>query len=199
MHVDNVESYFSSQAPAYRIKSARAPWSWLRSWEMKTVFDLLGDVRGHDVLEFGSGAGFYTQELIARGARHVWAVDVSAAMLDALPGGPITGIHGDAATVKLDQRFAALLSTGMLEFVSDPTAVLQNAADHAQAGARCVLMTPRPTAFGYWYRAFHRAHGVQIRLFDREELGTIAAAAGWRLVGSRPTALFSLVTRLQRS
>jgi 2-polyprenyl-3-methyl-5-hydroxy-6-metoxy-1,4-benzoquinol methylase len=198
MQIDEVERYFSSQAPAYGIKSARFPWSLLRSSEMRSVFKLLGDIRGADILELGSGAGFYTRELLARGARHVWAVDLSAAMLEALPRARVTPMQADAATVKVDRRFSVLLSTGMLEFVPEPTTVLRNAAAHADKGARCILLTPRRNFFGYIYRQFHRSHGLQIRLFDRRAFEKIADATGWKVVASRTSSLFSLVTCLQR-
>lgn len=159
---------------------------------------LLGDVAGQDVLELGSGSGFYTRELLRAGARHVWAVDVSAAMLGGLPCGPVTRVEGDAASVTLGRRFPALLSAGMLEFVPDPAAVLSNAAHHAESGARFVLLVPRNSMLGRAYRAFHAAHGLRIRLFDRIELETVAARSGWEVSAVLPAPAFSLVMRLVR-
>jgi SAM-dependent methyltransferase len=198
MQLDEVEKYFSSKAPAYQRKSVRFPWSWLRSSELRSVFDLLGDIHGTDILELGSGAGFYTCELLTRGARHVWAVDLSAPMLAALPNERVTRVHADAATVEVGRRFAVLLSTGMLEFVPEPTAVLRKAAAHADNGARFVLLAPRRNFFGFMYRVFHRAHGLQIRLFDRRALEKIAAATGWQVVACRTSSLFSLATCMKR-
>jgi SAM-dependent methyltransferase len=104
---------------------------------------LLGDIAGLEVLELGAGAGFYTRELTRRGARQVWAVDISSAMLAALPAGRITPVLGDAAMIRLDRRFPVPLSTGMLEFVADPAAMLANAAHHAEASARFVILVPQ--------------------------------------------------------
>jgi SAM-dependent methyltransferase len=199
MHIDQVERYFSSRASGYQCRSARFPWSWIRLRELALVLELLGDVRGADVLELGSGSGFYTCELLARGARHIWAVDVSAPMLAALPAGSVTAVLSDAATVTLERRFTVLLSTGMLEFVADPIAVLRNAAAHAEPNARCVLLTPRRNVFGLVYREFHRTHGLPIRLFDRPWLQDASAATGWHVVAHRAAAPFSLVTCLQRN
>src|SRR5215510_3846976 len=78
---DPVGEYFASKASGYRSRSARIPWLWLRTRELRAVRSLLGDIAGADVLELGAGVGFYTEELIRRGARHIWAVDMSAAML----------------------------------------------------------------------------------------------------------------------
>src|SRR6266481_1015875 len=96
-----VGEYFASQAADYQKKSMRFPWAWLRAREARAVRSLLGEIADLDVLELGAGAGFYTRELIGRGARGVWAVDLSAAMLAGLPSGPIAPIIGDAATIWL--------------------------------------------------------------------------------------------------
>jgi SAM-dependent methyltransferase len=158
----------------------------------------LGDVAGADVLELGAGSGFYTRELLRGGAHHVWAVDVSAAMLASLPKGPITAVHGDAATVRLGRRFPVLLSAGMLEFVPDPAAVLANAANHAEEAARFIVLVPRSNLAGSMYRRFHRSHGLSIHLFDRAWFETTAPQTGWSISTAINVLPFSLAVRLQR-
>src|SRR5262245_17124192 len=193
-----VREYFSARAPDYHARSTRFPWTWIRSRESAVVRLLLGDVVGLDVLELGAGAGYYTRELTYRGARRIWAVDISAAMLAALPAGRITPVLGDAATIRLDRRFPVLLSTGMLEFVDDPADVLANAADHAEAGARFVILAPQANILGRFYRRFHRNHGIDIRLFDRAWFETIAPRSGWQARAVARVPPFSLVVRLHR-
>jgi SAM-dependent methyltransferase len=193
-----VTDYFSLQASNYQTKSTRFPWAWVRTRELKAVRGLLGDVAGSDVLELGAGAGFYTRDLIYRGARRVWALDISGAMLATLPTGPITPVLGDAETTRLDRRFPILISTGMLEFVQDPAAVLANAAHHATPRARFVLLVPRAIVLGYLYRWFHRTHGVQIHLFDRTWFETTAPRSGWHVSTIEPVWPFSLAVRLSR-
>src|SRR5262245_53734344 len=100
-----VAEYFSLRAGDYAAQSARFPWAWVRAHERRAVRSLLGDITGADVLELGTGAGFYTRELIRAGARHVWALDISPAMLAALPSGPVTAVLGRAETIRLDRRF----------------------------------------------------------------------------------------------
>src|SRR5262245_42355852 len=191
-----VREYFSARAPDYHARSTRFPWTWIRSRESAVVRLLLGDVVGLDVLELGAGAGFYTRELARRGARQIWAVDISGAMLAALPAGRITPVLGDAATIRLDRRFPVLLSTGMLEFVDDPAAVLANAAHHAEAGARFVILAPEANIPGHLYRRFHRSHGIDIHLFDRTSFETMAPRSGWRVHAMIRVPPFSLVVRL---
>jgi len=195
---DRVSEYFTGRASDYQARSTRFPWGWIRSRELTRVGSLLGDIAGLDVLELGAGAGFYTRELTRRGARQVWAVDISRAMLAALPAGRITPVLGDAATIRLDRAFPVLLSTGMLEFVDDAAAVLANAAHHAEAGARFVVLAPQATILGHFYRGFHRSHGIDIRLFDRSWFETFAPRSGWQVRTITSVAPFSLVVRLQR-
>jgi SAM-dependent methyltransferase len=193
-----VREYFSARAPDYHTRSTHFPWVWMRSRESTVVGLLLGDVAGLDVLELGAGAGFYTRELTRRGARRIWAVDISGAMLAVLPPGRITPVLGDAATIRLDRRFPVLLSTGMLEFVDDPAAVLANAAHHAEADARFVILAPQANILGHLYRQFHRSHGIGIHLFDRTWFETFAPRSGWQVRAMARVPPFSLVVQLHR-
>lgn len=176
-----VEAYFSGVARTYQQASSGRLWGYVRRREARAVSDLLGDIRGKDILELGCGAGFYTRLLRSAGANHVWAVDLSADMLAQLPNDGITPIHGDATTVDVGRRFGTLLSAGMLEFVPDAQAALRHAATCATPGARLTILFPTPTLAGRAYRRFHARNGLSIRLFAPEEMGTLAAAAGWRL------------------
>src|SRR5262249_33935340 len=112
--------------------------------------------------------------------------------------GRITPVLGDAATIRLERRFSVLLSTGMLEFVDDPAAVLANAAHHAEAGARFVILAPQARILGQLYRGFHRSHGIDIHLFNRNWFETVAPRSGWQVRAIAPVAPFSVVVRLQR-
>jgi SAM-dependent methyltransferase len=195
---DQVGHYFSDRASDYQSRSIRFPWVWVRTRELNALRSLLGDVAGADILELGAGAGFYTRELIGRGARHVWAVDLSAAMLASLPAGPITSLLGNAATVRIDRSFPVIFSAGMIEFVPDAACVLANAADHAEAGARFIMLAPRQNVFGRLYRRYHQAHGLAIQLFNKSWFETNAPRLGWRVTAMVPVQPLSLAVRLHR-
>lgn len=49
--------------------------------ERYTLFDMLGDVRGKEVLDVACGEGFYTRLIKQAGAAEVTGVDISAAMI----------------------------------------------------------------------------------------------------------------------
>jgi SAM-dependent methyltransferase len=196
--VFRVREYFSARASDYHARSTHFPWAWIRSRESTAVRSLLGDVAGLDVLELGAGAGFYARELTRLGARRIWAVDISGAMLASLPADRITPILDDAETMRLDRRFQILVSAGMLEFVHDPAAVLANAAHHAESGARFVILAPHANILGYFYRRFHSSHGINIHLFDQTWFETMAPRSGWQVQTVIRVLPFSLVVRLHR-
>ncbi|HRD77584.1 MAG TPA: class I SAM-dependent methyltransferase, partial [Hyphomicrobiaceae bacterium] len=143
--------------------------------------DLLGDVRGRDILELGCGAGFYTRLVLSRGAGHVWAVDLSERMIAELPSEGVTGIHADATTANPGRSFDTLLSAGMLEFVPDPKAVLANAARFAAPNGRFAVLMPTASMLGRIYQRFHRRHGLSINLFDSSQLSRLGGETGWTL------------------
>ena len=195
--MDQTTEYFNRQAANYHAASSRGPWSWLRSRESRAVLALAGDVDGALVLELGCGAGFYTRALLARGAAHVWAVDRAVEMLRALPRDRITPVLGDAANVPLGRTFALILAAGIFEFV-EPAGVLANAAAHAAPGARLVALYSAPTLAGRALRAFHAGHGVDARLYAREEFDDAALAAGWTIEEWRACGLFGIAARYSR-
>jgi len=195
----SVRTYFDGVAAGYQAASTSLLWGRIRRREQAAVAHLLGDVRGQDVLELGSGAGYYTRVLLDLGARHVWAVDISQAMLDGLPQDRVTPVLGDAAAVDVGRRFATLVSAGMLEFVPEPAAALANAARHAEAGARLVILYPTLGLAGRAYRAFHRRNGIAIRLFAPAEIETLADHSGWRIDDTKVSGPFSASARLIRT
>lgn len=193
-----VQSYFDAVATGYNGASGGWLWRGIRSRETAAFLDVLGPVSGKDVLELGCGAGFYTRQLLAHGARHVWAVDFSAPMLAELPKEHVTAIHGDAALVDPHRTFDLIASAGMLEFVPDALAVLRNAARLANPGGTLALLYPTDTVIGRGYRRFHRRNGMEIRLFSRATLEDLAVHSGWTIASTRAAGPFSAAARLTR-
>lgn len=194
----NVESYFSSVASRYQQASTSRVWRMLRQREAKALMSMLGSVANQEVLELGCGAGYYTRLLLQDGASNVVAVDLSAAMLEQLPKRNVTAIQADATQVDPGRQFDVLLSAGMLEFVPDPAAALANAARHAHPGARFAILLPKQNLPGRLYRRFHKKNGINIGLFDRQRLRSLAGETGWRLERFGPAGPYSAVALLVR-
>ncbi|MCB9665419.1 MAG: class I SAM-dependent methyltransferase [Alphaproteobacteria bacterium] len=194
----DISRHFDERASGYHPASLRPPWRWVRDLESRAVLQALGDVEGQEVLELGCGAGFYTRLLAERGAARIVAVDASAAMVDQLPAGRVRGVVGDAATVDVGGPFSLLLSAGMLEFVPDPVAVLANAARHARAGARLVVLVPPRSLGGRMYARHYRTRGIRVNLFGAPELRALAQRTGWASQGEVTVHPFALVATLRR-
>jgi ubiquinone/menaquinone biosynthesis C-methylase UbiE len=176
-----VETYFDGVASKYQQASESTLWGIVRRREAARLMARLGGVSGQEVLELGSGAGYYTRLLLKEGAAHVYAVDLSARMLEQLPKERVTAILADATQVNPGKPFQLLLSAGMLEFVPEPAQALSNAARYAKPGARFAILFPKRSLLGRAYRRFHANHGMNIRLFDRALLESLVRDTGWHL------------------
>lgn len=191
-------SIFDRRASSYQSDAERWPWRVVRRRESDCVLRMIGDVTNSNVLELGSGSGFYSRLLLTRGSSHVWAVDTSSAMLMHLPGKGVTAIEADAAVFRIDRSFDVILSAGLLEFVPDPLAVLRNAAAHASPKTVMVLLIPRFSILGLAYRQYHCAHRTLVKLFRQKEIIAMARAAEWKVERMTNCWPFSIVVRLTR-
>lgn len=188
-----VVAYFSRQAPRYRSGFGDGVSQRVRASETRAVLQGLGPVRGLRVLELGAGDGHYTRALVEAGAALVVAVDLVEEMVARLPQEGVRGVVADATTVDVGERFPAILSAGMLEFVDDPAAVLRNAWRHALPGARLVVLAPTLDLPGRLYQRWHRSHGVTVHLFEAAALAALGTTAGWKLEGIVRAGLFAHV------
>jgi ubiquinone/menaquinone biosynthesis C-methylase UbiE len=191
-----VQAYYDSIAPSYQPASERFLWSIVRNREVAALFAMLGNVSGRDVLELGCGAGFYTRLLLDRGARHVFAVDISQKMLAELPQEKVTPVLGDAAVVDPGRTFDVMLSAGMLEFVTDPVAVFKNAVRYAAPGAKLVVLYPSTGVLARGYQWFHRRHGLAVSVFSSSAIGAAAEQAGWRVEATAKAGPYSACAKL---
>lgn len=194
-----VASYFDGVATNYQKASEGVLWRLVRRREASSLMTKLGDVNGKEILELGSGAGYYTRLLLAGGAAHVHAVDLSARMLDQLPKERVTPILADATEVDPGKKFQLLLSAGMLEFVPAPEHALRNAARYAVPGARFGILFPKNSLLGLAYQRFHVRNGMNIRLFDRAVLEDLASTSGWRVDDVAAAGPYSSVAVLVRT
>jgi SAM-dependent methyltransferase len=191
-----VRRHFGQAARGYHRASTRWPWAWLRGREAAALLALSGPVEGRRVLDLGSGAGFYTRRLLERGARDAVVVDLLTAMVAEARRKRTLGVVADAASVSLRRRFDLVVVAGLLEFVPDPVAVLENAAALSSPGAVLAALIPVDGRWGRLYRAYHRRHGIAIRLYTPEALAALAAPGGWRIEATRKVWPYSLAARL---
>jgi ubiquinone/menaquinone biosynthesis C-methylase UbiE len=192
----DIHNYFEEEASRYRQRSGSFLWNWQRSREASAINALMGEVRGHTLLDLGSGSGYYTEFFLSRGAHHVVAVDFSQSMINTLPTENVTGHVGDAAAFDIAARFSRIVCAGLLEFVPDPRAVLANARRLINDRGHLVCLVPPENWAGRLYRGFHKSHGFRINLFNDEDTARIAQATGWRIDAHRAVFPYTCVYRL---
>ena len=197
---DSVRRYFDRQAREYSERSAGGIWRWLRAREARAVLGLLQPRPDEEILDAGSGSGYYTGLVASSGAR-VTALDFSASMLSALRQTMhIDIIEGDLASTALIPKFDKVLCAGALEFVPDPAAAVANLACALKPDGpgEMVLLVPADTLGGRIYRRFHRSHGITVNLFNQDRLADLLAETpGFRIDEFRRVT-FNFAVRLRR-
>ncbi len=193
--------YFGNVAGSYNQRINYWPLSWLRSRESEAVIAELFSIKEKRVLDLGCGAGFYASRLLLEGAGHVTAVDNSSKMIKALsPNALLDGIVCDAEELPASiGPFDAIVSAGLLEFVTSPERVLAEARRVSTEHCKLVLLVPTKNFFGGVYRRWHSSHSVEVRLFDVSSVRNVSESTGWRILKTRFVWPFSLVLSLEPS
>ncbi len=113
------------------------------------LFELLGDLRGSRVLDFGCGCGFFAAEAARRGAAQVVAADAhptalaGAALLARRDGlaRRMACVAARTAAFAPGARFEAICLRDVIEHVSDDLGLLRELASRLAPGGRIVLAT----------------------------------------------------------
>ncbi|MBI4688705.1 MAG: class I SAM-dependent methyltransferase [Nitrospirae bacterium] len=178
--------------------SNRLPWSWFRKKEAGIVSSLIGKTDGLYAMDLGCGAGFYTRLLLScGGVKEVTAVDISREMINQLPKANVTGIVGNAETIQLNRKFDIIICAGILEFTSNPQRVLQNAKNHMNDRGIMVVLAPVVGFWGRLYRFYHKLHGLNVQLFDSQQLRVMAENGMWKVIKIQKLVPFSLIMKLE--
>ena len=169
----------------------------LTAIEGPVLRDWFGPLAGLRALDLGCGTGRHTLALVEAGAR-VAALDGSMEMLARARGKlrerPVDWLpHRMPDPLPFDDSTFDLVVMGLVaEHLRDLEAVLRDAARVARPGGRLLLSTLHPdrTSTGQQARYIDPATGERrpIPTIHRsvEEYLSIAEAAGWHLVESRP-------------
>jgi malonyl-CoA O-methyltransferase len=135
----------------------------LLGMERAEMAGLWPDPRGMDVLDLGAGTGYYATWAGARGARRAVALDGTPEML---AGGDLLAVVADAGRLPFpDRSFDLVVAALLLSFVTDPRAVLAEAARVLRAGGWLLLSDLHPIASERgWSRSFAGPAGERLRI-----------------------------------
>ena len=186
--------HFDSQLD-YGRRSRRGLWGWLRQRELRAVRAVWPPLHGLRIWEACAGAGYYTEWMVAEGAREVVAVDRSATMLAQIPSGPIRSLCMDVGDF-CETGFDLTACLGGLEFLPCAASFFAQAA--ASGSGQLLLLTPRRNLGGQLYKFYHACKGNRVFLRSAEELDRAGAACGWQRRARRLASPYSEAWAYQR-
>ncbi|MEQ1884357.1 MAG: class I SAM-dependent methyltransferase [Bryobacteraceae bacterium] len=132
-------------------RSKLVPWRFYI--EQFSLLELMGDLRGKDVLDLACGEGYYTRLLKRNGAARAVGVDLSPKMIELAEQrehSEVQGIEyrvGDARTVEVPGKFDLVVAAYLLNYASTPedlAAMCGTIARHLKPGGRFCAVNNNP-------------------------------------------------------
>lgn len=149
-----------------------------------------------NVLDLGCGSGYYSYLVKERFNCHVTCVDVSMKMLNQLDSRIQDKICANAEAFIADRKFDLILCLGVIEFCTNPAKVFNNISKMLSPEGIFIILMPTKNIMGILYKIFHKAHGVNVKLYDMQEIETYALKSGLIMQKSKIIYFFSTVLRL---
>ena len=188
----DVRTYYDREAARYQQRVSSGLLGKLRERERAAVMELLEPRAGDHILDAGCGTGFDAVPLMERGCL-VDGVDISPRMVDSARERGVDAVVADLHDFDLGRRYDKVLCAGPLEFCESIGRVIERLAAHTAPGGRVVLFFPTPSPLGFVYRAWHRTHGLKIRLYGVAQMSELLRAAGLEPDGVRRPGQFAVL------
>ncbi|MBN1471316.1 MAG: class I SAM-dependent methyltransferase [Syntrophaceae bacterium] len=187
----NVKTYFDSIAEHYLHNSKKGLWGWLKKREAQAVVSLIDSPV--NVLDLGCGSGYYAYLVKERFDCPITCVDVSIKMLDQLDSRIQDKFCANAEEFIADRKFDLILFLGVLEFCTNPEKVFENVSKMLSPKGIFLILLPAKNFMGLLYKIFHKAHGVNVTLYDMQEIEMYALKSGLIIQKFKTIALLSTV------
>lgn len=188
----NIISYFDKKSINYNKNSNSFPWSLVRKIESREILKFTGSLKNKEVLDFGSGSGFYSKIIKKKNPKKIFALDASKQMLKKIKDKEIVKINQNAENFNLNKKFDVIICAGLLEFVKSPYNILRKLKASSKKNCKLIILCPSENLFAKIYRLNHSKNGLQINLFNPIKINNILNSSGWKIVKQKKI-LFSIV------
>jgi len=168
-----VYSHFDANAELYKQNSLSFPWSIIRNKESKEVVNLLGNIKNKNILDVGSGSGYYSRLLIKKNAKKVYALDGSKKILKNINTKGVIKINQNAENFKIKNKFDRVVCAGLLEFVGSAEKVLINIKKYSKKNCKLVILYPNDNFLAKLYKIYHLKNNIRIKLFSAHKIENI--------------------------
>jgi len=191
----NVHKYFSLVANNYTASSGKGLWQFIRRKEARAVLGLLASSY-ENVLELGSGSGFYSNSLRKIARARVTCVDFSQEMLDCLSVEGCDKVKANIETYIHNESCDLIFCAGVLEFVNAER-VFSNFYRMGHPKIEIVLLFPVYSITGVLYWIFHKMHNISIHLFSKQEIEKLSLDHGFVVDAWERASLLTACCRLK--
>jgi SAM-dependent methyltransferase len=143
----------------------------------------IGEVRGKDVCDVGSGRGYLIKHLLAGGPRSVTAIDIAEPSLrEVVERHGVIGVKANAEHLPYQDQFDVLAATDIVEHVLNVSNFFVTANWALRAGGLLAVRVPYLENILY-YSNYHGlpVHYTHIRTFDRRTLVDLVGSFGFRV------------------
>lgn len=188
----NIINYFDKKSMNYNKNSNSFPWSFIRKIESREVLKLVGNLKNKEVLDFGSGSGFYSKIVKKKNPKKIFALDASKKMLKNIKDKTIIKINQNAENLRIKKKFDIIICAGLFEFVKSPHNILKKLKISSKKDCRLIILCPSENLFAKIYKLNHSKNGLQINLFNQVKIDNIFKKSGWKIVKQKKI-LFSII------
>tara|TARA_Y100001970_G_C14214361_1_gene848751 strand:- start:85 stop:684 length:600 start_codon:yes stop_codon:yes gene_type:complete len=180
-----VIQHFDKKSEKYDLSSKTLPWSLIRYFESNIILKLVGKIKNKEILDVGSGSGYYSKIMIKNKAKIVFALDASQKMLNQIQDKKVKKICQNAENFLIKKKFEVIICAGLLEFVNSPQKVLKNIRRVSRTNSKLIILYPSNNFLAKIYKFYHFRNGVKIILFDDDRIKNIFKKTGWKILKSK--------------
>lgn len=188
---NKTKSYFNSVASNYSKSSSKGFWNLLRRNEKNTILKLIKNKKFKNILELGSGSGFYTKHLLNYSKNNITCVDFSQEMLDKINLLNVTKINSNIEHFKSKKKYDLIFCAGTIEFTNDVYKVFSNVKKMMSEDSFFLILVPDKNIWGLLYKLFHITHGVKINLFTNKKILHYSDYSGLEIIQMKKAFPFS--------